>query len=32
MQLMHAFLQRYTALYDVWLAGIWDTVPEDLLR
>ncbi len=31
MQLMHAFLQRYTALYDVWLAGIWDTVPEDLL-
>jgi hypothetical protein len=32
MQLTHAFLQRYTALYDFWLAGIWDMVPEDLLR
>ena len=27
-----AFLQRYTALYDFWLEGTWEIVPEELMR
>jgi hypothetical protein len=26
------FLQRYNVLYDFWLGGIWENVPEDLMR
>ncbi len=26
------FLQRYTVLYDFWLAGFWEMVPEVLMR
>jgi len=26
------FLQRYSVLYDFWLAGMWDGVPDDLKR
>ncbi len=26
------FLQRYDALYNFWLAGVWEQVPEELMR
>jgi hypothetical protein len=26
------FLQRYDALYDFWLAGVWEQVPAELMR
>ncbi len=32
MEFSELFLQRYDALYDFWLAGIWDQVPQNLMR
>jgi predicted transcriptional regulator len=32
MDWLQLFLQRYDVLYDFYLAGIWETVTEDLLR
>jgi uncharacterized damage-inducible protein DinB len=32
MDVTELFLQRYNALYDFWLAGIWEMVPDDLMR
>lgn len=32
MNVQQLFLQRYTVLYDFWLAGFWEAVPDDLMR
>jgi len=32
MNLQQLFLQRYDALYDFWLAGTWQAVPDALMR
>lgn len=32
MNITELFLQRYNALYDFWLADIWEMVPDDLMR
>lgn len=32
MNLTELFLQRYNALYDFWLGGVWEMVPDDLMR
>lgn len=32
MDVQQLFLQRYTVLYDFWLAGFWEAVPDDLMR
>ena len=32
MELTHLFLQRYDVLYSFWLGGVWESVPESLLR
>jgi hypothetical protein len=32
MNITQLFLQRYDALYEFWLAGVWTTVPDDLMR
>ena len=32
MELTQLFMQRYNALYDFWLAGIWELAPDDLMR
>ena len=32
MGIAQLFLQRYNVLYDFYLGGIWETVPEDLMR
>lgn len=32
MDVPQLFLQRYNALYDFWLSGIWKDVPSDLMR
>jgi uncharacterized damage-inducible protein DinB len=32
MDVTELFLQRYNALYEFWLAGIWEMVPDDLMR
>lgn len=32
MDLNQLFIQRYNALYDFWLAGIWEMVSDDLMR
>lgn len=32
MDLNQLFTQRYNALYDFWLAGVWEMVPDDLMR
>ncbi len=32
MDLQQLFLQRYNALYDFWLGGVWEAVPDDLMR
>ncbi|MFH2039924.1 MAG: DinB family protein [Chloroflexota bacterium] len=32
MDMTQLFLMRYDVLYDFYLAGIWDTVPQDLMR
>ena len=32
MNAQQLFLQRYTVLYDFWLAGFWEAVPDDLMR
>ena len=32
MNLTKLFLQRYNALYDFWLGGVWEMVPDDLMR
>ena len=32
MDVTQVFLQRYDALYEFWLAGIWEAVPHDLMR
>jgi hypothetical protein len=32
MNLAELFLQRYNALYDFWLGGVWEMVPDDLMR
>ena len=32
MNVQQLFLQRYTVLYDFWLAGFWKAVPDDLMR
>ena len=32
MNLQQLFLQRYDALYDFWLAGVWQAVPDALMR
>ncbi|MCC6456615.1 MAG: DinB family protein [Caldilineaceae bacterium] len=32
MNVQQLFLQRYTVLYDFWLAGFWEAVPHDLMR
>ena len=32
MNLTELFIQRYNALYDFWLGGIWEMVPDDLMR
>ena len=32
MDVTQLFIQRYNALYEFWLGGLWETVPEDLMR
>lgn len=32
MELAQVFLQRYDPLYNFWLAGLWEQVPENLMR
>jgi hypothetical protein len=32
MNVTELFLQRYDALYDFWLGGVWEMVPDDLMR
>jgi hypothetical protein len=32
MNITELFLQRYNALYDFWLGGVWEMVPDDLMR
>jgi hypothetical protein len=32
MDFSQLFLQRYNVLYDFWLADVWKTVPENLMR
>ena len=32
MNVQQLFLQRYTVLYDFWLAGFWEAVPHELMR
>jgi hypothetical protein len=32
MDVMRLFLERYSVLCDYYLAGVWQTVPEDLMR
>ena len=32
MDVSELFLQRYNALYEFWLGGLWETVPDDLMR
>ena len=32
MNLTELFLQRYNALYDFWLGGVWEMVSDDLMR
>ena len=32
MDVPQLFLQRYNALYDFWLSGIWKEVPSELMR
>lgn len=32
MDIAQLFLQRYTVLYDFWLAGFWELVPADMMR
>ena len=32
MNVTELFLQRYNALYEFWLAGVWEMVPDDLMR
>jgi hypothetical protein len=32
MDFTELFLQRYNALYEFWLAGVWEMVPDDLMR
>ena len=32
MNLTELFIQRYNALYDFWLGGVWEMVPDDLMR
>ena len=32
MNLTELFLQRYNALYDFWLGGVWEMVPDNLMR
>ena len=32
MNVQQLFLQRYTVLYDFWLSGFWEFVPESLMR
>jgi len=32
MDISQLFLQRYTVLYDFWLADFWNLVPEELMR
>lgn len=32
MNVQALFLQRYTVLYDFWLGGLWEMVPEALMR
>lgn len=32
MDIPQAFIQRYDALYNFWLAGIWTDVPPELMR
>ena len=32
MDIPQVFLQRYDALYNFWLAGIWEVVPHELMR
>lgn len=32
MTIPQLFLQRYDALYGFWLGGVWEHVPEDLMR
>jgi hypothetical protein len=32
MHVSQLFLQRYDALYNFWLAGVWTCVPDDLMR
>ena len=32
MDVTELFLQRYNALYEFWLAGVWEMVPDDLMR
>lgn len=32
MEFSQLFLQRYDVLYNFWLAGFWEQVPQDLMR
>jgi hypothetical protein len=32
MDIPQLFIQRYDALYNFWLGGLWETVPYDLMR
>ncbi len=32
MDIQQLFLQRYDVLYDFWLGGVWELVPDDLMR
>jgi hypothetical protein len=32
MDVTQLFIQRYDALYNFWLGGLWETVPYDLMR
>lgn len=32
MDISQVFLQRYNALYNFWLAGIWEATPHELMR
>lgn len=32
MDVTQLFIQRYDALYNFWLGGVWETVPYDLMR
>jgi hypothetical protein len=32
MDISQLFLQRYDALYNFWLAGMWDNIPAELMR